>query len=488
MLITPIPAMVDYPNHLARMFILARDGTPAAHPFYQVAWAVHPNLAVDLIVPQLARIVGVEPATRLFLLAAQILTVTGACAIEFAVKRRLQVSGFVALMALYSIPFAWGFLNFQFALGLALWGIAGSIVLQDRAWTARAAVHTVFVAMLFGAHLFALGIYGFVLGVHELWRAWSRSSPMRDIASRFLALALPALIAFGFMATNGGSVERDAMLWAPEWKIVLLFTTLNGYCLPLAFAGTGIFLGIVYLLAKRGALHAMQSGLWHAIGLTFLFVIFPVRFLFDTSFVDLRITVAALLIVPAFVVVSPPSRTWARLAGALIVAVTLLNIGSALAVSATYKREYQALIDSLGQVKKGARILAGHSGDGTDPPIHDLADYPIYHAVTLAVAYADAFVPTLFTGVGKQPIVVKPAHRHLAAPDGGIIATRLLRKIAQGMPVEGAPPYARAWTKEFDYLYVVGRPVPNPLPDVLTPLAAASRFTLYRIEKPAKAD
>ncbi|HET7803465.1 MAG TPA: hypothetical protein VFL53_04430, partial [Pseudolabrys sp.] len=40
--VTPIlwpglpPAMVDYNNHLARMFVLARDGTAQAHPYYQV--------------------------------------------------------------------------------------------------------------------------------------------------------------------------------------------------------------------------------------------------------------------------------------------------------------------------------------------------------------------------------------------------------------------------------------------------------------------
>ncbi|HJS62400.1 MAG TPA: hypothetical protein VJ800_11680, partial [Pseudolabrys sp.] len=28
-------AMVDYNNHLARMFVLARDGTAQAHPYYQ---------------------------------------------------------------------------------------------------------------------------------------------------------------------------------------------------------------------------------------------------------------------------------------------------------------------------------------------------------------------------------------------------------------------------------------------------------------------
>src|SRR4051794_7413128 len=64
-LFTPIPAMVDYANHLARMYLLAADGTAAANPHYQTEWGIYPNLAMDLVVPQWARLTGVENATRL---------------------------------------------------------------------------------------------------------------------------------------------------------------------------------------------------------------------------------------------------------------------------------------------------------------------------------------------------------------------------------------------------------------------------------------
>src|SRR5262245_19107405 len=80
------PAMVDYNNHLARMFVLARDGTAQAHPYYQVTWSLVPNLAMDLIVPGIGRHIGVEIANRFFYLLSQILIVTGAMALEHAVK------------------------------------------------------------------------------------------------------------------------------------------------------------------------------------------------------------------------------------------------------------------------------------------------------------------------------------------------------------------------------------------------------------------
>src|SRR3954466_7023397 len=55
-----IPAMVDYVNHLARMHVLVDAGRGLSNPGYAVEWRLFPNLALDLIVPILARFLGVE--------------------------------------------------------------------------------------------------------------------------------------------------------------------------------------------------------------------------------------------------------------------------------------------------------------------------------------------------------------------------------------------------------------------------------------------
>ena len=48
---TVLPPLFDYPNHLARFWLLLTGG----NAFYEVRWAPLPNLAGDLIVPLLAR-------------------------------------------------------------------------------------------------------------------------------------------------------------------------------------------------------------------------------------------------------------------------------------------------------------------------------------------------------------------------------------------------------------------------------------------------
>jgi hypothetical protein len=201
-LLTPIPAMVDYPNHLARMYILSQNGSADANPYYEVAWALYPNLAMDLLIPQVARLISVENATRLFLLLSQLLIVGGALALERVVKGRVHLAGFAALMFLYCLPFSWGFVNFEFGLGVAFWGIAGYLAVAERAWPMRFIANALFVIALFVAHFFALGIYGATLGLYELWRAFDRKAPYRDAVLRLVLLAIPVVALLGLMRSE----------------------------------------------------------------------------------------------------------------------------------------------------------------------------------------------------------------------------------------------------------------------------------------------
>ena len=116
--------------------------------------------------------------------------------------------------------------------------------------------------------------------------------------------------------------------------------------------------------------------------------------------------------------------------------------------------------------------------------MRDLAGYPIYHAPTLAVHYAKAFVPTLFTGVGKQPVTVRASYQHLAIPYGGPAPIAVLTTIAEGRIPTSVPSFIRAWHRDFDYLYIVGPRIPNPMPVLLEELDGASQFALYKIRKP----
>src|SRR5215470_1427129 len=63
-----VPPLVDYPNHLARMWILAHGAEISdLARNYAIHWRLLPNLGMDLVVPVLSRVMPIEEAGRVFI-------------------------------------------------------------------------------------------------------------------------------------------------------------------------------------------------------------------------------------------------------------------------------------------------------------------------------------------------------------------------------------------------------------------------------------
>jgi len=100
------------------------------------------------------------------------------------------------------------------------------------------------------------------------------------------------------------------------------------------------------------------------------------------------------------------------------------------------------------------------------------------------VHYANAFVANVFTETGKQPIQVRDDVRRLSIPNGTPVPVRLLSAIAEGRTaVPEGWATIRTWYRDYDYLYLVGPAMANPLPDLLEELDRSGRFALYRIRR-----
>jgi hypothetical protein len=482
-LMVAIPGMVDYPNHLARMYVLATAGTPDQSPYYRVAWGLYPNLAMDLIVPQLARPLGVEAATKAFFLFSQALVVSGAMAIEWIVKGRHRIAGFAALLTLHGLPFAMGFVNFEFGVGVALWGIASWLAVQEKPCPTRLGVHSLFVLLLFMTHFFALGIYGLTIGCCELWRIRSRPFNARGAVAAAVLMAGPVLLLLAIMVLSGGAVGGHRNEWYFDEKVRWLLLAANGYDSRLSAASVATVALLLYVLRIKGLLSfSAPAGKYIAAGFVAVFLALPFRLL-DTSFADVRIVTVAAFVLPAFITIDIPN---ARAACALIAAVGTIILANAAVVACVwlgYDADYAAFKRSFAMIERGSRVLVGHSGTAPDPP-DDLTEYPAYHAPTLAVHYAQALVPTLFTYPGKQPVEVAPAFRHLAIAQGGPAPIALLKLLPNGHVDAGAPGFLRNWHRDFDYLYLLGPRIANPMPGLLDEVANANRFILYRIRKP----
>ena len=189
---TVLPPLVDYPNHLARMHLLAEGGDV----FYSVHWAPLPNLAEDLIVPPLARVMPLNIAAKLFLVMIFALMAGGVIWLNRVTTGGWQLCPLLGFLFLYNRVFLWGFLNYLFGLGVALGGTALWLALEGRSWWFRMASSSLAALACFFSHIAAFGFYALViLGVEALPAiAELRGRQWRSLDRR-IAIAAPQFVA-----------------------------------------------------------------------------------------------------------------------------------------------------------------------------------------------------------------------------------------------------------------------------------------------------
>jgi hypothetical protein len=472
-----IPAMNDYPNHLARMYLLT---TPSVNPFYQISWKLNPYIAMDLIVPQLAHVVSVETATRLFYVLSQCLIFTGAIAAEYAMKRQHQLAGYVAVAMLYCAPFTLGLLNFEFGLGLALWGFACWLLVQDKPWFTRLVCHSIFVVILFLSHFFALGIYGVTVGLYELWRIHSQAWQIKRLAQIGLILATPAMIMIALMRFSGASIGGSVFEWSLTWKFLSLPLFTSAYSLPLSGLCLAVLIIAWLVLRYKNTVVFLAPGKWIAAGYLLLYFIMPWR-LFDSTYMELRVIVAAILFLPACISFVPKKNWQFYFAASGMTLIAIVLTSKVFFVWQAYQPEYAKMKLSFEYIQPKSRILIGDSSNGGSE-----TDGRMYFAPTLAVYYAGALVPSLFTAPASQDVRLKPEFRRFEVTDTfqyGPVPLDELIAIASDSSSSTSPPFVRHWVSDFDYLYVVGRHVSNLMPELLEELVSSERFALYRIRR-----
>jgi hypothetical protein len=466
-----IPAMTDYPNHLTRMYLLAANGTPEENPYYTVAWTFASNLAMDVIVAAMAQLISVAVATKVFLVLSQLLVVGGSVALEIAVKQRHEFAGFVAVMALYCVPFALGFLPFEFGLGLALWGIASWFALEHRPLYFRLVVHSLFTFFIFVSHYVAFGLYGITIGFYELYCIRARQFTATQTILILVVLALPTTVLFGYLSGSGAQTTDIIVAWDAADKLRSILYLFNGYNVVISASHFIILFMLMYFLFRSRSLKLMPQGKWIAVGLLLVFLAVP----FQGVFAEARVLIAAILIMPAFLL-SCPTRPGIRVLLPLVFSIIILfNAGHIAAIWIAYQPEYAGVKSSFLLMKRGAFVLVGLSSGG------GLLDdeRPIYHAPVLAAHYIKGFVPSLFTISGQYALQGRPEFKSF---NNEPVPISILEDILTSRGLATVPSHVRCWTVDYDYLYLIGLQMLNPMPSRLTELARGKRFTLYRIK------
>ena len=124
-----VPPVLDYPNHLARYFVLAHPGDPVLAQMYLPRWGLMPNLGIDLLAAGLLKVTDVHVGGRILLTLSLFAPVVGVVVYSRGVFGEFSYWPLASGTLAYNGIFHLGFMNFLLGLGLAFAAAAGWIAL-----------------------------------------------------------------------------------------------------------------------------------------------------------------------------------------------------------------------------------------------------------------------------------------------------------------------------------------------------------------------
>jgi hypothetical protein len=467
---TILPPLVDYPNHLARLHLVVEGG----NQFYAVRWAPLPDLAADLVVPTLARLMPLEWAGKVFLILTFALLAGGAMWLNRIATGRWRWWPLLAFLLLYDRILLWGFLNYLFGLGVALCGLAIWLSLDDRpAW--RVLASSLVALAAFFSHIEAFGIYALALAGVELPKLLSlpRAHFFRDTARR-IALAgvqfiAPAILfLFCQPPSAGGPISYGNVFR----KADLLFTVFDNYSRPFDVACFTLFMALFGVLAWRRRLDiAPRLGVALAV-LFAAYLVLPSQMMTGSG-VDRRLPVALFLVLIAATAPALPTRT-AIVIGTTVAAVFIARMAVIEAVWLKASGVYAADIAVLDNLPEGAKLAVAYP-----PGDVNASAVPELHVATLAIARREAFVPTLFAYPTQQPIALRPPYDAVAGETSpnwiwdGFVGGNDQERAASALVL-----------KDYDFIVFTDRqPFTVPPDKCLEPRDATPSFQLFAIRK-----
>ena len=482
-----VPALGDSLNHIARMHVLgAAAGSPLGG-FYRVGWLLSPYLAIDAVVPVLARFMPLMVAARVFIGACLLLPVAAVAILRWVTTGRVGLLPASAFLLSQNYLLALGFLNFLFMAGLAVVLFAGWIGARGWPRWRRVLVFAAGLVVLYLGHVFAAVGYCLAIAGFEIALAVrARFAPRKMVALDILAAAaqaVPALLLVPFFdrgqVTIGGSVTHYGDVAARVTSLaspVLFLTDPVNAAVVLATFACIVLLAVWMRLARP---------VWPAAAVLAAASLAMPHELAGVWGTDLRFPLIACMIALGGMTLRLPPRVQAAALAVVAVLTIAKSIDGTLVLRVLDGRIVQTR-RVLAAMPPGQRLLVMDDA-GLTESVPEVARNAFWHIPMMAVIDRDAFVPYLFTGF--MTIHPRAAVADASTPSGRPID---LRELNEGLSNPGAPGdhvpdgtggrvYWNGWQRKFDYLLVQHAAVRSTLPAVVQLVAASEVADLYRI-------
>lgn len=463
LLLVDVPPVLDYPNHLARIFVLAHPDDPVLATLYAPRWRVLPNLGIDLVGVALLRVLPVHVAGRILLGITLLLPVAGVMAYARAVLGRWSWWSLASGLVAGNGAFLLGMMNYVWSAGAALLATALFVALRPCRPVAAAAGCALAGVGVFFCHIIGVGFLAVLIGAQEAMRShrlhrdgqpWRRSTAISLLC--VVAALLPAALLYG--ASPFGLAQAPPV-WTPlaakPRELLLPFLSYSARVTLLTAAGVAFILG--RSLARRRC--ELDGGTALAcLALLGIWLAAPFA-LKGGTFLDARLTLLpGLLLFAGFAPRLAPGEAEpggarsgeVRTVTAVVLALLLLRVVTMAQAWAGHGAELAALRRAIAPVRPGERVLAvladpERMPDGPGDLVPGLHRTDL-HLPALLTIERRAFWPLLFADPSQQPIAVRPPYDRLAQRLGEPPDARLLE----------APGALAGWRTRWDAVLVLG--------------------------------
>jgi hypothetical protein len=482
--VVEVPPLEDYPNHLARMYLLAygaRD--PVLSHMYAPAWHIIPNLGMDLITPPLVQVLPLHVAGRIVLGLVMLLLFAGMIVLHRAIHDRRSWWPLASALITCNGIFLLGFLNFLLGIGVALLVGAFWTAKRERQPVLAAAGLTFGAILAFFVHMMGLVFLGTIVtctiaeDALNCSKDWFRVTIRRALVVA-IAFVVPILLYFSSPLAAVPGLTRYGS-W--KGKVGRLFVAFVNYNLWLD--------GCVVLLVCLVAIYCIASGRnrvpqrsLFAISLLLAAYIVAPWAIKGNAWFDFRFALMATIVV--FVGLDPILPRNIALGVAALLAI-VFAARTAVIAEVWYKHnaDITGVRQTISAVPAGSRVLVVRAqteqerGFPRTLPGEFLYGRTDDYLSALLIPERKAFWPLLFTTPSQQPLTVLPPYDSLSASTEDPPDYSVLRDPAQAAPF----PYLRDWRRRFDYVLLMDPDDVRPGTNDLEPVSKSNVAKLFVI-------
>lgn len=488
--VVDVPPVLDYPNHLARYFVLAHPDDSVLSQMYAPHWRLLPNLGMDVLGSLLLQVTDVHAGGRMLLALSLFAPVIGVIVYSRAAFGRFSLWPLASGVVAYNGVFFLGFMNFLLSLGLAFIGGAIWMILRERGFAIVAALAgAVAVALIFLCHIFGVILFALLISADEAARLMrsrrARSLEPRAIvrAGLLIALTLSPAAAFYLASPLSDGAAAPGPWSGVTYKLWALLTPVMTHSFDLTLWSALAALACLGLIWRHRIVAPGAALIAAALGVAYLLAPSAIK---GGTFVDVRLAVMIGLL-PFACLMPQLTRRHARLVFVALAALIVVRTGTIAMAWIAHRQDLADVRAAIAGIAPGARVLVarGRPADRTDVEQAARALPGIYrldgHLAALLLIERRAFWPTLFADPGQQPLCVKAPYDRIAQPLGESVDWPVLSQRDIADDVLRRAHYLRDWRRHFDHVLLIDPPVDATPPHGLTPSRSSGFAVLYAV-------